>query len=153
MNVKTIAFAALCALCGCVPSNKATEAETEATAALSLDGRWEIAKVALNDSVHAIPAELTPEASQYIVFNSTDSTYSIRTNCNTIGGSYIQKGDSLSIGDGFCTEMACDNMEVEDLIKQILSDINTIEAENDSTIRLNATREKYIELRRVQETV
>lgn len=41
------------------------------------------------------------------------------------------------LGDGAMTEMACDNMHTEDALRRILPDIATIDAENDSIVRLN----------------
>lgn len=145
MNVKIFAFAAACVICGCTPSG--TSSAPEQTPAL--EGRWEITDVVLNDSVRAMPAEIPPGTKQYIVF-SPDSTYSVRTNCNSIGGSYTLNGDSLTIGDGFCTEMACDNMVVEDLIKQILPEVRSAVAGNDSTMRLTTAGESYISLRKAE---
>ncbi len=120
MNVKIFAFAAACVICGCTPSGTSSAPEQSP----ALEGRWEITDVVLNDSV--------------------------RTNCNSIGGSYTLNGDSLTIGDGFCTEMACDNMVVEDLIKQILPEVRSAVAGNDSTMRLTTAGESYISLRKAE---
>ena len=61
------------------------------------------------------------------------------TNCNSISGQYTVKGDSITLGDGAMTEMACDNMATEDALRRILPRISTMDTQSDSVIRLNGT--------------
>lgn len=116
-----------------------TDAGAEAVKAeipdVDMRGQWLIENIVFNDSDYVRPDEVTPGVSQYIVFE--DSTYFIRTNCNFISGSYAVRGDSISLGDGMMTEMACDNMAAEDALRRILPDISTLDVENDSVVRLN----------------
>ena len=70
-------------------------------------GQWYIENIVFNDSDYVRPEEAVPGVRQYINFE--DSTYSIMTNCNTISGPYTIKGDSITLGAGLMTEMACDN--------------------------------------------
>lgn len=50
------------------------------------------------------------------------------------------------------TEMACDDMAVEDALRRILPDISTIDLQNDSVVRLNgATPAECILLRKATE--
>lgn len=130
----------------------ATEQQNDSTvvAENSILGKWNIENVVVSDSVYARPAEITPDVQQYISFEA-DSTYSIVTNCNTISGSYILTGDSIMLNAGPATLMACENMQVEDLIKQVLPEISTVDFENDSTLRLNTPSTKYIVLRKAAE--
>lgn len=130
----------------------ATEQQNDSTevAENSILGKWNIKNVVVSDSVYARPAEITPDVQQYISFEA-DSTYSIVTNCNTISGSYILTGDSIMLNAGPATLMACENMQVEDLIKQVLPEISTVDFENDSTLRLNTPSTKYIVLRKAAE--
>ena len=102
---------------------------------VDLKGQWNIENIFFNDSNYVRPAEILPDVRQYVQF--TDSTYSIMTNCNSISGYYTLSGDSIIFGDGMMTEMACDNMQTEDALRHILPDIATIDAENDSIVRLN----------------
>lgn len=111
----------------------------------SLVGQWDIENVVVSDSVYARPSEIDPDVKQFVVFNA-DSTYFISTNCNSINGSYVQDGLSLKMGDGPMTEMACPNMQVEDLLRGILPEISAVEFENDSVARLNTSSSKYIVL-------
>lgn len=100
-----------------------------------IQGQWYIENIIFNDSDCVRPEEVMPGVQQYISFE--DSTYFIQTNCNTISGFYTIKGDSITLGDGAMTEMACDNMATEDALRRILTDISTIEVRNDSVVVLN----------------
>lgn len=111
-------------------------AQTEVTSA-DLRGQWYIENIVFNDSDYVRPDETSASVKQYIVFE--DSTYYIMTNCNSFNGSYSVKGDSITLGDGAMTEMACDDMRTEDAIRRILPRISTIDMQNDSVVRLNGS--------------
>lgn len=98
-------------------------------------GQWYIENIVFSDSDYVRPDETSSSMKQYIVFE--DSTYFIMTNCNSFNGSYTVKGDSIKLGDGAMTEMACDDMRTEDAIRRILPRISTIDVQNDSVVRLN----------------
>lgn len=116
----------------------------------NIRGQWYIENIVFSDSDYVRPDETLSSIHQYIVFE--DSTYFIQTNCNTISGAYAVKGDSITIGDGAMTEMACDDMAVEDALRRILPDISTIDVQNDSVVRLNgATPAECILLRKATE--
>ncbi len=139
-----IALAAMSAVivtgCSGNKDNKAetTANETEAIAApADIRGQWYIENIVFNDSDYVRPAEAVPGSKQYIVFE--DSTYSIMTNCNSISGPYTVKGDSIKLGDGAMTQMACDNMATEDALRRILPNISTVDVQNDTVIRLNGS--------------
>ena len=118
-----------------------------AEANIDLKGQWYIENIFFNDSDYVRPAEILPDIKQYVQF--TDSTYSIMTNCNSISGYYTLSGDSITLGDGMMTEMACDNMQTEDAIRRILPDIAVIDVENDSIVRLNCrNKSSYIVLKK-----
>lgn len=98
-------------------------------------GQWYIENIVFSDSDYVRTDETSSSMKQYIVFE--DSTYFIMTNCNSFNGSYTVKGDSIKLGDGAMTEMACDDMRTEDAIRRILPRISTIDVQNDSVVRLN----------------
>lgn len=156
MKTLLLTAAAILALAGCTGKKASTQAEatlsdsiTE-TAVSPIVGEWDIENVVINDSLYARPAEIDAAVKQYILFNA-DSTYVVRTNCNTISGTYMVEGDSITLGDGFTTEMACDNMQVEDLIKQVIPEVTAIDFQNDSIVRLNAPSGKHIVLHKAAE--
>ncbi len=156
IQTKSLIAAAVVAViaAGCA-GNKAKES-TEAptgTAETNADirGQWSIENIVFNDSDYVRPDEAVPGVNQYFLFE--DSTYFIMTNCNTISGQYTVKGDSITLGDGAMTEMACDNMDTEDALRRILPRISTVEIQNDSVIRLNgSTPAECILLKKSRET-
>lgn len=143
MNRKEILAGLLAAVALGACTNKTDKAAAAADAAVTetpaaaadIVGYWYIDNIVLGDSLSVRPAEQAPMRA-YIIF--TDSTYSIMTNCNAFNGSYSLKGDSLRMGDGAMTEIACDNMVTEDAVRRILPQIATVKVENDSVIRLDS---------------
>jgi len=141
-NIAFIAGAILLMAAGC-SANKETKsdkidnkANTEVANA-DIRGQWYIESVVFSDSDYVRPDETSSSMKQYIVFE--DSTYFIMTNCNSINGSYTVTGDSIKLGDGAMTEMACDDMQTEDALRRILPHISTIDVQNDSVVKLNGT--------------
>ena len=143
-NIALIACAALliASAIGCssnkeTKSNKADEETQIEIANADIRGQWFIENIVFSDSDYVRPDETSSSMKQYIVFE--DSTYFIMTNCNSISGSYSVKGDSIRLGDGAMTEMACDDMQTEDALRRILPHISTIDVQNDSVVRLNGS--------------
>lgn len=143
-RISLVAMAALlmAAASGCSGNQKvkadkvADSAQTE-TANADIRGQWYIENIVFSDSDYVRPDETSSSMKQYIVFK--DSTYFIMTNCNSINGSYTVNGDSIMLGDGAMTEMACDDMRTEDALRRILPRISSIDVQNDSVVRLNGS--------------
>lgn len=151
MKSKILFLGAMTAmLLSCSSQQNSTEAVPEneqATEIISIQGEWNIENIVVDDSESVCPAKEDPETRQYILFE--DSTYAVHTNCNTISGWYTLNGDSIVLGDGMMTMMACENMASEDALRKVLPAVVTITVENDSVARLNTpTPASYIELRR-----
>lgn len=151
-----IAVAALlmAAATGC-SGNKETKADTvdnavqTETVNADIRGQWYIENIVFSDSDYVRPDETSSSMKQYILFE--DSTYSIMTNCNSISGSYTVKGDSIKLGDGAMTEMACDDMRTEDALRRILPHISTIDVQYNSGVRLiGSTPAEFILLRKAK---
>lgn len=147
MKTKYLSFIAGAALlmamaAGCSGNKEAkvvkddNAAQTEAAYA-DIRGQWYIENIVFSDSDYVRPDETSSSMKQYIMFE--DSTYFIMTNCNTISGSYTVKGDSITLGDGAMTEMACDDMRTENALRRILPHISTIDVQNDSVVRLTGS--------------
>lgn len=139
-NISFIAGVALLMATGCTGNKEAktdkldNNAKTEVANA-DIRGQWYIENIVFSDSDYVRPDETSSSMKQYIVFE--DSTYFIMTNCNSFNGSYTVKGDSIKLGDGAMTEMACDDMKTVDALRRILPHISTIDVQNDSVVRLN----------------
>ena len=143
------ALTILTASCGGNKENKETvdNQQQENVANVDVCGQWYLENIVFSDSDYVRPSDEVPGVRQYIVFE--DSTYFIQTNCNTFSGSYTVKGDSITLGDGIMTEMACDNMATEDAIRRILPNIATVYIQNDSIARLDSRNpSEYIVLRK-----
>ena len=147
MKTNNISFIAGVALLlatatGCTGNKEAkidkldNNAKTEVANA-DIRGQWYIENIVFSDFDYVRPDETSSSMKQYIMFE--DSTYFIMTNCNSISGSYKVIGDSIILGDGAMTEMACDDMRTEDALRRILPHISTIDIQNDSVVRLNGT--------------
>ncbi len=155
MKVKVLLTGALAvAIASCSSQQTSTEAvpeNAETNTLIDIIGEWNIENIVVSESENVVPANEDPEIRQYISFD--DSTYAVHTNCNTISGWYTLDGDSIVLGDGMMTMMACENMATEDALRQLLPQIVTVTLENDSVARLNTSvATSYIELRRAEVT-
>lgn len=128
-------------------SDSSQVSDTDTVASASIEGQWLLEHVVVNDTVEVRPAEDAPEAKLYAYFYN-DSTFNFQTGCNAIGGRYVQTADSIFIGDMLCTEMACEDMRVEELLKAVLPQVKTVDWNNDSIIRLNTPASAYIILKK-----
>lgn len=121
--------------------------------AVNIQGQWDIENVVENDSSYVRPSEIEQGITAYIDFKE-DNTFGIMTNCNHLGGQYVQSNDSIQLKDILTTEIACDNMELEDMLKKVLPMVNTIDCINDSITRLNSYKgDSYIVLKKREVTV
>lgn len=151
--ILTTPLLALLAMASCA-GNKGSETtdsvasiEPQTPAYADVSGRWTIEEITLDADNHLSPSEQSPNRDHYISFDGR--RYFIQTNCNTFSGDYTVTGDSIVMGDGAMTEIACDNMATEDAVRKILPRIKTVSFENDSTAKLKGPGEnEYILLRK-----
>ncbi|MDE6535956.1 MAG: META domain-containing protein [Muribaculaceae bacterium] len=124
--------------------------QKEAAQNIDMQGQWYIENIVFNDSNYVCPGEEVSGSRQYITFDRDG--YFIQTNCNTFSGSYSISGDTLTLGDGAMTEMACDNMATEEAMRKLIMRAANIDTENDSIMRLNfIDTGAYIILRKATE--
>ncbi len=132
---------------------QAADSENKKEHVENIQGQWMIENVVENDSTYVRPSEINQGMTSYIDFRE-DRTFGIVTNCNHIGGEYSQENDSIHLTNISTTEMACDNMELEEMLKKVLPSVNTIDCINDSITRLNTDKgESYIVLRKSNQPV
>ena len=108
--------------------------------------------VVINDTLEVRPTDVDSEAKLYAHFY-TDSTFNFQTGCNAIGGRYVQIGDSISLSDMMWAEMACEDMRVEELLRDVLPQVNTVDWSNDSIMRLNTGTSAYVVLKKSEAKV
>lgn len=129
-----IAFLCFASCTNSSKTNETTDADST-NAATELKGEWELLNVVLNDSVYARPADVAPGIRQYFSFDSIGN-FGVSTNCNLLGGSYHASGSSIQFYNIARTEIACDDMTIEELLCQLLPAIERVSIDNDSVARL-----------------
>lgn len=128
-------------------STSSRAAGNDTVISASLVGEWLLEQVAVSDTLEVNPGDMDPEARLCVQF-CDDGTFNFQTGCNAIGGRYLQSGDSVGISDMTWTEMACEDMRVEELLRTVLPQVNGVEWNNDSIVRLNTSTPAYVVLRR-----
>lgn len=140
----------LIASCGGQNNKAASEnlqiSNTDTVDCASIEGQWLLEHVVVSDSIEIRPVDVDPEAKLYAHFYN-DSTFNFQTGCNAIGGRYVQANDSIAICNMMWTEMACEDMRVEELLRTVLPLVNTVDWNNDSIMRLNASSSAYVVLK------
>lgn len=154
MKAKTILLpmsmlALLAASCGNGKNAQSSDQVEAEAPVVAIEGKWRIVDLVVNDSLSVQPGATDRFGEPYILFE--DGNYSIMTGCNSLQGSYSLSGDSITLHDGLCTEMACPDMRVEDMVKMVLPEISTVDQSNDSVMSLKGGSSAYISLLRVEE--
>ena len=139
MKLKAIipaAFAIVLMSAACTANKAGTTAE-ENNAGASLAGTYDIVTVALNDTalVNAVDID---DAYGPIRMVFTDTTYSAKTNCNTIFGEYTRTGGKVTLKDGGMTQMACPDVTMEQLMVTVLPQITDVEFVSDTLVNLTS---------------
>ncbi len=120
-----IAAVAIVTLAGCSSrrDDSGSGETTESTENIQLDtaglqGDWSLAS-------YRIDCESTcfEGRSRFILsFNEPDNTFGLSTDCNRIGGKFDITNDTIRFKDMMATEMACDEMAVEESMLRLLND-------------------------------
>lgn len=143
-------LAAASLMLGACSTGKSGSDACDKTAQASLIGRWNIEKIVLSDTQSICIAKSDTIEPQTVRFLS-DSSFSIQTNCNIIGGLYLVSGDSISLDKVLSTAMLCQDMETEEALVSILPQISTITFSGDSLVTLNASPSTFISLSKAAE--
>lgn len=140
--------AAAAILVSCTSSPKKVAEVDDVETVNPVEGRWSIDRVQLSDSA-VLVIDTAVMAEQFVEFNA-DSTYVVLTNCNSISGAYALNGDSITLADGAMTEMACDDMRAEDMLRVILPQISAYAVDGDSLRLSDAGQVARIDLHRAR---
>lgn len=156
---KTI-FCAIALACMCLGAcskkeNTAAVADAESTDQTTTPvtnapilGEWRVTAITFADGTSIIPAQVDSLVPTSILFEP-DSTFGVATNCNSLGGTYILRGDSITFSNMFGTRMACPDMSIEEALNAILPAVTTVTVGTDSTAALNAPENAIVQLRMV----
>lgn len=111
-----IITAALFAVSACSTGNKTSEVNNKAMLeAAELHGDWRL-------DAYQIDGKPTTFGAVYkLTFNAPDKTFSLSTDCNTISGEFGITNDTIRFRNILVTEMACDNMTVEQDLLRLLN--------------------------------
>ena len=120
-----------------LPACTAKKAGTTTEENAALAGRYDIVTVALNDSTFVNAVDVAEEG-QPIQMVFTDTTYSAKTNCNTIFGEYTRTGGKVTLKDGGMTQMACPDVTMEQLMVTVLPQITDVEFVSDTLVNLTS---------------
>jgi len=79
---------------------------------------------------------LTPKSDAFAVTFAADGRFSVKTDCNSMGGSYaVGGGNTLALSDMFSTKMYCEGSQ-ETEFAQLLSDAQSFEFTSKGELRL-----------------
>lgn len=78
----------------------------------------------------------------FILLNKEDSSYAANGGCNGLGGKFDWNEETMRIKfkQGMSTMMACENLWVENELKQVLSETDNYSLGGDSVLTLNKAR-------------
>ena len=112
-----ILTAALLAVSACSAGNKTSESKNNAKFdSTETQGDWRL-------DAYQIDGKPTTFGAVYrLTFNEPDNTFSLSTDCNTISGEFGITNDTIRFKNILVTEMACDNMIVEQNMLRLLND-------------------------------
>lgn len=136
-------------------SNKTTGAADKAGALVPF-GDWSIVSITVSDTVVIDPLKSDSPSKPSVTLNR-DSTYGIHTDCNSIAGSFVLNGNSITFdpnGMGISTMMVCPDMTIEDNLKAMLPQVNSYTLDVTATpgdtvlTLLTSTPSQYIKLKK-----
>lgn len=103
---------------------------------VELSGKWRIVEYKCIATSAPIGLSQVPNYSDYsLEFDNTGNVI-CNTGCNLVSGQYIAKDNKLTFPEITSTEMACEDMLVEESVKHILPIIKAFEIKNDTILFL-----------------
>ncbi len=93
---------------------------TQAAITTFIDEKWKITSI--NDK----PVSSKGIKKDYYVYFGKDRKFNAFAGCNNIGGDYSIKGDKIKMSNIIATEMACAEMEMEQMLLKSLAKVDNI---------------------------
>lgn len=128
LSIITIASVALCA---CTATNKS---ENDGENITGLQDEWHL----YSYRIDCESTQFDSISSYKLSFNELDSTFSLSTDCNMINGEFGITNDTIRFKNMLVTEMACDNMVVEQNMLRLLNDTTAYAVCNDDILTFTA---------------
>jgi Heat shock protein len=121
---------------------------------VGLSGKWRIVEYKCIATSAPIGLSQVPDNFDYSLEFDNQGNVICNTGCNLVSGQYTVKGDELTFPEITSTEMACEDMLVEESVKHILPVIKTFEIKNDTILFLkNADGHTLMELTKIKDQV
>lgn len=106
---------------------------------VGLSGKWRIVEYKCIATSAPIGLSQVPDNFDYSLEFDNQGNVICNTGCNLVSGQYTVKGDELTFPEITSTEMACEDMLVEESVKHVLPAIKTFEIKNDTILFLKDT--------------
>lgn len=103
---------------------------------VGLSGKWRIVEYKCIATSTPFALSTVADGSDYSLEFDNQGNVFCNTGCNLVSGHYILKGDKLIFPEITSTEMACEDMLMEESMKHILPAIKTFEIKNDTILFL-----------------
>lgn len=100
-------------VCSCTVSNKSVDSEE-----CGLQGEWRLDSYRID----CVSTQFDDTSNYMLSFNEADNTFSLSTDCNMINGVFEITNETIHFSNMLVTEMACDNMIVEQNMLRMLND-------------------------------
>lgn len=113
--------------------NQATDADNDALNS-ALAGQWRLTDYAGDGLI----GEMTDDQNYILTFNPDDYSFSLSTDCNTIGGQYSIDDHSITFTNTYATQMACEDETVENAMKIIIPMITGYSISDNSRLSLRS---------------
>ena len=117
--IYTAALATSVVVGACTATNKSVDGERYIkTDTASLQGEWRLDSYRID----CRSTQFDAESNYKLSFKETDNVFSLSTDCNMISGEFGITNDTIRFRNMLVTEMACDNMIVEQNMLRMLND-------------------------------
>lgn len=135
-NIKLSMAAAIALLTACSSGNKtaATADENTQLDTVGLQGDWRLAAY----SIDSVSTQFDASAGYKLTFDEPNNVFAIATDCNTINGEFGISNDTIRFTNTLVTEMACENMAVEESMLRLINDSTAYAMCEGDTLALNA---------------
>lgn len=118
-----------------VSDKNATETRSAQADGLSVYGKWRLVSYQLCE-MSSNGVEIGNDK-DYIFTLKENGTYGLNTDCNSIGGTFSVRNDTIRFSEVECKGMACEHMEVEQAMCEILTRPDCHAVQKDSCLYLS----------------
>ncbi len=134
----TIALLAVVSLAGC---------GSQKNVPVDLNGNWQITELTGLDETLSLEGN-------FFQFDSEEGLFFAYLGCNNIAGKYVFEDPSITFSDIARTEMACDNMNSEELFCYLIEQVALTSVTEEGCLQLKSAEEEVlITLKKVEEEV